>query len=491
MLGRGFVLLLLATKVTLAVASLSNWHIGQFYEDCDTVCVGRGACQAEGRKMLDSAQKMNWFLSSLGGAAPTCTVNDPGADKGIHVPSFWQGNCFYYNSGNNAACDRGWSEERQMCCCASSSSECAVMEPTTTTTTTTTLDPALEVAGYSRYPGSCVGGYNIAIFSGKTLGQCATLCEVSDPTCLAFEFGVDYGGLLYKEGDCITNKASDSTGCSGSSYNLDLYVRQDVYGYTPYPKACVSYHNIVQHTGKLLAECAELCDAVAGSVAFEYGVDHGGSAYSPGDCVCQDSTDTAGCDGAAVNLDLYVKDRVDGYTRQAEACVSGHNIAAFTGKTLPECAGLCRNQVGSVAFEYGVQYGGSPYEPGDCNCNDSTDSTGCRGRSVNLDLWVMEVSVPGYTRQAESCVRNHNIEKHSGKTLAECAALCSANLGCVAFEYGVAYGGSPYLPQDCVLNDSSNSDGCPGASVNLDLYVLKERRRLKEDVQQVWATLIT
>jgi len=112
-------------------ASSSNWHLGELGQNCDTVCSGRGACQAEGRKMLDSAEKMNWFLSSLGAAAPTCTVADPGANQLMNVPMWWENTCFYWNSGNNAACDLQLPvTERQMCCCASSSSECAVTEPT-------------------------------------------------------------------------------------------------------------------------------------------------------------------------------------------------------------------------------------------------------------------------------------------------------------------------------------------------------------------------
>ena len=49
--------------------------------------------------------------------------------------------------------------------------------------------------------------------------------------------------------------------------------------------------------------------------------------------------------------------------------------------------------------------------------------------------------------------------------------LCAANAKCLAFEYGVAYGGAGgYKAGDCQLQSSSNSGGCDGGYHNLDLY---------------------
>ena len=77
-----------------------------------------------------------------------------------------------------------------------------------------------------------------------------------------------------------------------------------------------------------------------------------------------------------------------------------------------------------------------------------------------------------YTRFPKSCVDGHNIIKYPNKSVDECKNLCSLNVKCVAFEYGVVYGGSGgYKPRDCQLQDSSAKEGCLGAHHNLDLYV--------------------
>ena len=81
-------------------------------------------------------------------------------------------------------------------------------------------------------------------------------------------------------------------------------------GYTHIPAACVSGNNIELHKGKTVAECAAICDANALCLAFEYGVDHGGSGtyYKAGDCQEQSSAEDIVYDCTNHNLDLYVKD---------------------------------------------------------------------------------------------------------------------------------------------------------------------------------------
>ena len=59
---------------------------------------------------------------------------------------------------------------------------------------------------------------------------------------------------------------------------------------------------------------------------------------------------------------------------------------------------------------------------------------------------------------------------HTGKSLSECADLCSADPACLGFEYGVDYGGGTYSPGDCQLSSSNNISGCNGAALNLDFY---------------------
>lgn len=69
-------------------------------------------------------------------------------------------------------------------------------------------------------------GHNIIMYTGKTASQCKLLCD-AEPTCVAFEFGVAYGGGgRYQPGDCQLQSSADSSGCDGSHYNLDLYVKQ-------------------------------------------------------------------------------------------------------------------------------------------------------------------------------------------------------------------------------------------------------------------------
>ena len=67
----------------------------------------------------------------------------------------------------------------------------------------------------------------------------------------------------------------------------------------------------------------------------------------------------------------------------------------------------------------------------------------------------------------------HNIDSYDDKTIQDCMSLCLANENCLAFEYGVAYGGAGtrYKVNDCILQKSSDKTGCDGSIHNLDLYV--------------------
>ena len=63
---------------------------------------------------------------------------------------------------------------------------------------------------------------------------------------------------------------------------------------------------------KTIRECSDLCDQSPDCLAFEYGVDHQGTAtdrYDERDCNLQNlAMDPEGdCDGQHYNLDLYVK----------------------------------------------------------------------------------------------------------------------------------------------------------------------------------------
>lgn len=63
----------------------------------------------------------------------------------------------------------------------------------------------------------------------KTVDECKAICD-ADAECLAFEYGVAYGGTSgsYEPGDCQPQSAgADKMDTSGLDYNLDLYVKGD------------------------------------------------------------------------------------------------------------------------------------------------------------------------------------------------------------------------------------------------------------------------
>ena len=90
---------------------------------------------------------------------------------------------------------------------------------------------------------------------------------------------------------------------------------------------------------------------------------------------------------------------------------------------------------------------------------------------VPSDEWDSAIS--SYTHLPMACVENHNIQLYKDKSVAECAAICDATPSCLAFEYGVDYGGGSdkYEPRDCQPQNSADSSGCRAEYWNLDLYV--------------------
>jgi hypothetical protein len=184
------------------------------------------------------------------------------------------------------------------------------------------------------------------------------------------------------------------------------------------------------------------------------------------------------------------------YVHHPEGCVGGHNIKLYHGKTVQECKSICDQTAGCVAFEYGVAYGGpGGYKPAQCQPQSSANKAGCGGAYHNLDLYVKQftppavttkatnttptttsssttTTTPNYVHHPEGCVGGHNIKLYHDKTVQECKSICDETAGCVAFEYGVAYGGVVgYKPAQCQPQSSANKAGCDGAHHNLDLYV--------------------
>eukprot|EP00930_Biecheleria_cincta_P086582 TRINITY_DN7584_c0_g1_i1.p2 TRINITY_DN7584_c0_g1~~TRINITY_DN7584_c0_g1_i1.p2 ORF type:complete len:382 (-),score=78.06 TRINITY_DN7584_c0_g1_i1:290-1435(-) len=117
---------------------------------------------------------------------------------------------------------------------------------------------------------------------------------------------------LHLPGDCILQNSAEFTGCEEPlKQNFDVYVHasRHVEGYKHFPKKCVIGFNIEKHERRTRKQCQALCDKDATCVAFEYGMNYGGSSgnYKPGDCQLSSHSDYYGCDGANFNLDLYVK----------------------------------------------------------------------------------------------------------------------------------------------------------------------------------------
>jgi subtilisin-like proprotein convertase family protein len=82
--------------------------------------------------------------------------------------------------------------------------------------------------------------------------------------------------------------------------------------YTLHQMSCANDGNLERHTDKTVEECKALCEADNDCVGFEYGVDYSGDAgtYQPGDCQLSSSVDMSNCDGAANNLDFYIRELV-------------------------------------------------------------------------------------------------------------------------------------------------------------------------------------
>ena len=342
---------------------------------------------------------------------------------------------------------------------------------------------------YNHYEKECVSGYNIIKHTEKTKMECAELCN-NNQDCLSFEYFKNHEGSedRYTYGDCILNSNTDTTGCDGEDFNLDLYTKKNTVmdSYTHNSKKCVSGYNIAQYNNETIASCARKCNSNQDCLAFEYFKNHGGDQdrYSSGNCILNSNTDTSGCDAENFNLDLYKKtdtsylyegDLSSTYNHYEKACVSGYNIAQYNNKTKMECAELCNNNQDCLAFEYFKNHEGSQdrYTAGNCILNSNTDTTGCDGEDFNLDLYTKKNTVmDSYTHNSKKCVSGYNIAQYNNETIASCARKCNSNQDCLAFEYFKNHGGDQdrYSSGNCILNSNTDTSGCDAENFNLDLY---------------------
>jgi len=93
-------------------------------------------------------------------------------------------------------------------------------------TPTTTPEVVDGASGYTHIPKTCVHSSNLDLHKGKTVAECAAICD-ANPLCLAFEYGVEYGGKYHylQAGDCQEQSSTRVTGCDGTAYNTDVYVK--------------------------------------------------------------------------------------------------------------------------------------------------------------------------------------------------------------------------------------------------------------------------
>merc|ERR1719471_2228568 len=98
--------------------------------------------------------------------------------------------------------------------------------------------------------------------------------------------------------------------CDGAHHNLDFYVKDNLVGYTHYPRRCVGGTNMRKFAQTTIQKCADLCEQDSKCKGFEYGVNYGGKGgYKAADCQLNSSSQMSDCDGAHHNLDFYVKDK--------------------------------------------------------------------------------------------------------------------------------------------------------------------------------------
>jgi len=85
---------------------------------------------------------------------------------------------------------------------------------------------AKEEYSYEHHPKACVNGANLVLYPNLSVDDCKMKCNERDD-CLAFEYGVPYGGRgSYKPKDCQLQSSKYKIGCDGTYHNLDLYVKK-------------------------------------------------------------------------------------------------------------------------------------------------------------------------------------------------------------------------------------------------------------------------
>jgi hypothetical protein len=192
--------------------------------------------------------------------------------------------------------------------------------------------------------------------------------------------------------------------------------------------------------------------------------------------------------------------QADQYSAYPEKECAGRNeIATIVKVEMNECKRRCSQDTACVSFEF------YSYSSDYTECHLSSSCTASlmhsqvysveSGRLVtlyikNLDngAALLPKNEAVYDRYERACVPGHNLlaagdtNHMEGKTVSECAAICTTMPTCRGFEYGVDYGGitkhgagfiGAVKPGHCMPSDSTDttlSPFCDGVARNLDFY---------------------
>jgi hypothetical protein len=161
------------------------------------------------------------------------------------------------------------------------------------------------------------------------------------------------------------------------------------------------------------------------------------------------------------------------WTHTPQSCVSGENIKKYE---CPFCnadeSDCCKHDdcgEGSYCHDTEFYRDGKWSGVGSCSAED-TLALCC----ANKDADPIDRDTANCPAASKCPVSQENpAVVYECKSVDECKLLCLDDPTCMGIEYGVAYGGAgTYGPGDCQLSSSATTEGCEGATHNLDFYTL-------------------
>ena len=158
-------------------------------------------------------------------------------------------------------------------------------------------DPS-EQSAYEHYPRACVTEANIQLHQGKTVAECANLCDARGMECKGFEFGVAHGVTFPAEKLCTQSSECDYSGCSDKPCTSQDWRCPS---FPVHTFGCV-YWALAKGGGGTKCMYGGWVDYPDWNTC-----PYPGSDFQPGDCRLKSSANTEDCDGTAFNGDFYAK----------------------------------------------------------------------------------------------------------------------------------------------------------------------------------------